>query len=210
MAENASAKFIQSSRRGLEGINHHFDLSADHEPCIDLCLSEKGLADALGLLRAASESSRVAGFAKAIYVIQVADDPICKIGVSSDPTRRVVDLQGSHYRELFLYGVVFCPTHKSVTIEQDVLSRAQDAGDRLMGEWIAAEPRAVMRMIFESAKDKRVPICDGRTWFDYKVQRTKAEYTARNNMSRCFPHGRRPSQYEDERRAALRQKLGMN
>lgn len=156
-----------------------FDLDEGVDSAATACRSPEGLADAIGMLTAlAGKNERTAGFEKAVYVIQVADDPICKIGVSANPIRRVADLQACHYRELFLYAVIFCPTRRSVTIEQEVLEQASQAGNRLLGEWVAYPPEVTLRMALETARDKRIDVCDGKTWFSNMVERTKVLHKA--------------------------------
>lgn len=183
MADLASPTLLKLKRSKRVGESHGcsiyektgqaFDLSGDFSVAMEACRSAEKLADAIGMLTAlAGAKDRTAGFEKAVYVIQVADDPICKIGVSANPLKRVEDLQGSHYRELFLYAVVFCPTRHAVAIEQAALARASEAGDRLMGEWVSMTPEDTLRMIFEVARDDNRAICDGRIWFDNMVQRT--------------------------------------
>jgi hypothetical protein len=152
-----------------------FNLSGDILPAMEACRKPEGIADAIGLLSAmAGEKTRSSGFEKAVYVIHVLDDPITKIGVSADPIKRLGDLQAAHYRELQLHAVIFCPKRNAVAIEQAVLRRASERGDRLLGEWIAAEPDEVLRMAIEAARDGDWPICDGRTWFENRVARVKA------------------------------------
>lgn len=143
-----------------------FDLSGDLDPFMDACRAKAGLDDAISLLTALADGpSRTAGFEKAVYVIRVAGDPISKIGVSANPSKRLMDLQAAHYRELELHAVIFCPKRKSVSIEQAVLQRANQAGNRLMGEWIADEPDNVLRAALECARDGKHQICDGASWF---------------------------------------------
>jgi hypothetical protein len=173
------AKRIESSKSVLGIYAPHgesFDLTGDFEAAKAACRDVQGVADAVGLLDAMSDDKRgrTSGFAKAVYVISVMDDPIAKIGVSANPIRRHADLQASHYRELVLNAVVFCPKHNAVAIEQEVLRRAREAGDGLMGEWIAADPDDVLHMVMEAAVSLDVPICDGRQWFDNQFAKARA------------------------------------
>lgn len=155
-------------------VGGEFDLSLDIDAAMAACRSAQGLADAIGMLSAlAGKNDRTSGFEKAVYVIQVGDDPICKIGVSANPLKRVADLQVAHYRELFLHAVIFCPLRQSVSIEQGVLSIAERQGTRLMGEWINDEPENVLRCALEVARDGGYSTCDGRRWFEDMVSRTK-------------------------------------
>lgn len=144
---------------------------------VGACRSPEGLADAVSLLEAIATTrtrTRSSGTERAVYIIQVADDPICKIGVSANPLRRALDLQAAHYREIFLWAVLFCPTRKSVSIEQKVLGNASADGTRLMGEWVAKDPLSVLMETLTVARDNQWPVCDGRTWFRNMVNRTVA------------------------------------
>lgn len=161
--------------RGNKGIV--FSFSEPLELYADLCRRPEGLADAIGMLRAlAEQKTRTSGFEKAVYVIAVKDSPITKIGISADPMKRLRDLQGSHYRELLLHGVIFCPGRNSMTIEQAVLEEANCDGTRLMGEWVAKAPEDVLMSALRIARDRRVDVCDGHTWFNNMVRRTKQLY----------------------------------
>ncbi len=157
-----------------------FDLFEGFDAAIDACRSPYGLADAIGMMTAiAGAKGRSAGFEKAIYVIQAGDEDISKVGVSADPLKRRQELQGAHYLPLTIYGVVFCPTRKSVTIEQSVLQAAAEGGTRLMGEWVSASPDTVLRKVLEIARDGDFPVCDGKTYLANMIARTRA--LARHN-----------------------------
>jgi hypothetical protein len=152
-----------------------FDLSQPLESFVDLCRSENGLASAIGMQRALADKKKDCGSQeRAVYVIGVDGAPHSKIGVSVDPIRRLFDLDGGHYHRLHLHGVIFCPTRKSVSIEQEVLERATLQGIRMNGEWINAQPEQVLMMALESARDGNWAICDAQTWFDNMVERTRS------------------------------------
>jgi hypothetical protein len=161
-----------------------FDLSEDIEPAMAACRSAEGLADAIGMLTAiGGRGHRTAGFEKAVYVIQVDEDPITKIGVSANPLERVADLQAAHYRELSLFAVIFCPLRQAVAIERGVLRRAEDTGTRLLGEWINADAHKVLRSAFEVARDGPFAVCDGKTWLANMIEKTKAMHRQQREMA---------------------------
>lgn len=142
---------------------------------IDECREFSGLAHAFGMMEALAEGKnyRTAGGPRSLYVMGIEDrDDIAKIGVSANAFRRVEDIQGSHYSRVRLYGVMFFPTRKSETVEQGVLREAQERGDRLMGEWIKARPADVFRAAMEYARDNKIPVTDGMTWFEDMRDRT--------------------------------------
>lgn len=173
-----------------------FDLSGDFDPLMELCKSPDGLANALGMLEAVAEGKRnKTGFAKAVYVINVDGDPITKIGVSTNPIRRLADLQAGHYRELRLHAVVFCPKHNSVKIEQEVLGRAVEKGTRLCGEWVNGEPDEVLREALTVARDLKVDVCDGKTWLANMIARTREAHAAQKAMAELESRMRRPIRY---------------
>lgn len=153
-----------------------FDLSGGFDDAMAACKEMQGIADALGLLEAMSDDckKRTSGFAKAVYIISVDGDPITKIGISANPIKRHADLQATHYRELVLNAVVFCPKHNALAIEQEVLRQARANGDGLMGEWVAMDPDDVLNMVMEASCSLDVPICDGRQWFKNQLAKARA------------------------------------
>jgi hypothetical protein len=124
------------------------------------------------MLRALGETG-AKGNEKAVYVIGVVDKPISKIGISYDPVGRLQGLQNSHYEELYLHAVVFCPTRKSGSIEQASLQSALESEKRLRGEWVDMPPEEALKLVLETARDNKWPVCDGATWFENMVIRTR-------------------------------------
>lgn len=170
---------------GIRSDNLAFDMGEDVSAFMSLCKSEDGLASAIGMLRAMSaKNSRTSGYEKAVYVIAVEGRAITKIGISADPIKRLRDLNNSHYRKLRLHGVVFCPTRKSGSIEQEALLRATLRKKRLKGEWTELEPDEALQVVLESARDGDWPTCDGRTYLDNMIARTKALHAYRCRMGR--------------------------
>lgn len=193
MPENAPAFKIDARHRFRQypngafrviQVGKVFDLGEDLDAHIEVCKEPAGLADAFGMMTALANDrrNRSSGFEKAVYVIQVEDDPICKIGISADAVARCNELQGAHYRNLFLHAVIFSPTRKAMTIEQAVLARASEEGNRLLGEWVNYEPDEVVRMALEFARDKKIPVCDGRTWFENVCERTRKAHKAMKEL----------------------------
>lgn len=148
------------------------------------CCDPRGWCDAFGMLEALSERSRTAGYAKAVYVIGVEGEAaVAKIGVSADPLRRVVELQSSHYRRLFLHGVIFTPTRKSETVEAAILNMADEDGDRMCGEWVNWTPEDTLSRALFYALNVGIPVCDAMTWRDDMIRRTKALAVKRRLMA---------------------------
>ena len=163
----------------------HFDLSQPMDKFIPILRDENTNSMAFGMLRAVGENG-VKGNEKAVYVIGLGDEPISKIGVSYDPVGRLVSLQGSHYADLHVHAVLFCPTRKSVSIEQVALGRATDMGKRLRGEWVAMKPDDALRLVLETARDNNWPVCDGKTWFDNMAARTRQLVQSRKTAKLSF------------------------
>lgn len=153
-----------------------FDLAGDRSGLAASCRDPKQLADAFGVMEALAEGKvgkRMGAPARALYLIQVGDDPIVKIGVSANPYRRLMDLQASNYRELFLWGVIFSPEEKAMTLEQRTLELASLRGNRLMGEWIAAEPEEVFADVLDMAAEHKVAICNAAVWLHNMMEQAK-------------------------------------
>lgn len=163
-------------RQKAERADLRFDLSGPREAFEETCRDPKSLADAFGVMEALCEKAgekKNGSTPRALYLIQVGDDPIVKIGVSANPYRRLLDLQGAHYRELFLWGVVFSPDVKAMTLEQRALELASQQGNRLMGEWIAAAPGKVFADVLNLAAEHKVAICNAEVWLHNMLERTK-------------------------------------
>lgn len=153
-----------------------FDLSGDRTAFEAACRDASLLANAFGVMEALAEGNagkRMGAPARALYLIQVGDDPITKIGVSANPYRRLLDLQKAHYRELFLWGVVFSPQEKAMTLEQRTLDLASQRGNRLMGEWIGAAPEEVFADVLEMSVQHKVVVCNAEIWLHNMMEQTK-------------------------------------
>lgn len=153
-----------------------FDLTSQSNLFEAACRDPSQLANAFGVMEALCEKvggKKNGSPPRALYLIQAGEDPIVKIGVSANPLRRLMDLQASHYRELFLWGVIFTPEMKAMTLEQRLLECAQQRGDRLMGEWVAAEPSDLFREILGLAAQHKIAICNAEVWLHNMMERTK-------------------------------------
>lgn len=153
-----------------------FDLSGDLECFEERCRSPEPLAQAFGVQEAMLEKTngkRTSPGEYALYLIQVEDDPIVKIGISTQPRLRLQSIQDAHYRELSIWGVVYSPDRQVMTIEQSVLGWANQAGNRLRGEWIAAEPKEIFMRVLEVARDQNIAVCDAGVWTANLLNRTK-------------------------------------
>lgn len=150
-----------------------FDLSQPLKKFVPILRNAEIYAKAFGMLRALGANGSK-GNEKAVYVIGVDGRPITKIGVSFDPTKRLVDLQSGHYRKLYIYAVLFCPTRKSVSIEQAALHRASEENKRLNGEWVEMSAEDALLLVLETARDNGWAVCDGQTWFENMTSRTYA------------------------------------
>lgn len=153
---------------------HSFDIGNDLQPFMDVCRSHDGLARAFGMVEALSDEGkgRTSGFARVLYIIGVDGEPgICKIGISSNPFRRLSDLQGAHYRPLWLHSVLFFPTRKAMTVEQHFLS---NSAERMCGEWLAVEPDDLLSRVLSHSRDEKIPVIDGGNWFKDITARTYA------------------------------------
>ncbi|MEM9085319.1 MAG: hypothetical protein AAGB23_05300 [Pseudomonadota bacterium] len=147
-----------------------FHPECDVELAAKACSDPEGWRTAIGMLEAIAEKGRSSGAAKALYVIGVEGrEDVCKIGVSANPLKRLDDLQGGHYRKLFLHGIAFSPLHKAVTVEQGVLA----CDDRLRGEWMADNVESVLRRALLFAFENKIGLIDGKTYFADMAKRTR-------------------------------------
>ena len=150
-----------------------FDLSSGIDKILPCFRDEVGIAQALGMMRAMG-GDKAKGLERAVYVIGVEDRDISKIGVSADPMGRLGDLQGCHYRKLYLHGLVFPVRRHSVSIEQAALRTAREAGNGLNGEWVSMKPQDALRLVVETARDGKWNITDARGWYRNVICRVKA------------------------------------
>lgn len=146
------------------------DLNASMAAATESVCDPEGWAHAIGMLEAIAEQGRQSGDAKALYVIGVEDrETIAKIGVSANPIARLAELQGSHYRRLYLHAIVFTPMRNAVKIERGVLQ----APERMQGEWLELSVGDVLTRALEYARDNEIPVVDGRNWFADTAKRTR-------------------------------------
>lgn len=163
-------------KRQVEKADLCFDLTGDRTGFQAACREPSRLADAFGVMEALAEGGggkAMGAPARALYLIQVGDDPIVKVGVSANPYRRLMDLQKANYRELFLWGVVFSPKEKAMTLEQRTLELAFARGNRLMGEWVSSTPEAVFTDVLNMASEHKVAVCNAEVWLHNMMEQTK-------------------------------------
>lgn len=134
------------------------------------CRDVTMIARAAGMMEALVEDGC---YERALYLIQVDDDPIVKVGVSCNPVKRLEQLQAANYRELFLWCVVFTASKQATTLERRVLEWASESGNRLHGEWINSEPHMVFEKVIDFATEHQIPTCNAEIWLDNHIQRVK-------------------------------------
>lgn len=169
----------RDSRRGYQTRDFFypikfFDASAPLSERVRLCRCPEGAAKANGLGAALAEGG-TGGGPRAVYVIGVEGEKVCKIGVSNAPVRRWADLQASHYKELFLFGALYMAgNRKCESVEAEALSRAEKVSDWRRGEWVGLEPEHAFDMVIQSADDLKIRNCDPATWVVNMHERTRA------------------------------------
>ncbi|WP_164903241.1 GIY-YIG nuclease family protein [Rhizobium leguminosarum] len=80
-------------------------------------------------------------FHDAVYVVGTAYPSCVKVGMATDPTARLAQLQTGNHERLFLHRVFW--THReqdASALEQRAHSFLQSKTDRLVGEWFACAP----------------------------------------------------------------------
>ena len=93
-----------------------------------------------------------------IYVAHEAEDPsVCKIGLTSNPYRRLAGLQQATWRHL-VFGAVFTTAswREGILIESAV--RSLLSGVQVRGEWYRISLDRVGSMVLEAAKSAMVEI----------------------------------------------------
>lgn len=87
-----------------------------------------------------------------IYVAQSGDDGPVKIGVSSDPVRRIKQLNTGSAVKIVLIGFFVCGSWLIARILEATVHAALAAW-RLNGEWFDVSPETARRTIVEKAAD---------------------------------------------------------
>lgn len=159
-------------------VRSEFDLSKPLESFVPILRDAERYSKAFGMLKAFGESGSKNN-EKAVYILGVEGRGISKIGVSFDPLKRYADIQSSNYRKLYIHAVIFCPTRKSVSIEQAVLRNAESCDKRLNGEWVEMPADETLLLALEVARENKWPVCDGQTWFENIAAKTFAMASVR-------------------------------
>lgn len=87
-----------------------------------------------------------------IYVYAMSAEGRTKVGISSNPKKRLDTLQTAHAAQIVLVGLLACETREEARAVEASIHRRL-AASRLMGEWFAVEPAAV----------QEIPACDPKT-----------------------------------------------
>lgn len=125
---------------------------------------------------------------QAVYVIAVDGLPVSKIGVTTNPTLRLEQLQQSHWAGLSIYSLLWSPGRKAEKVEADALAAASEMGVRLRGEWVAMEPEEALETVLKSGRFNKAPLCDGSTWVKNWKLRLEALNKSRVERDRLKRH----------------------
>lgn len=127
-----------------------------------------------------------------VYVIGFARNDIVKIGSATCPQSRLLSLQCGNPFELRVLGLVCVYEGSAFEIEHAAHKVASSR--RIRGEWFAMEPHEAVEAIIKAARNMKAK------FGAYSVERRRidAEYDAEI------------SNREDQRRANMRRKLGID
>lgn len=106
---------------------------------------------------------RAKGMPSAVYVVAPADMPVCKIGIASDPTSRLISLQGGNWNPLAVMSLLWLDVG-AYEIEQLALRAAREMDLHIRGEWIAADPVQACELVLKAARHSSRPAYDSATW----------------------------------------------
>jgi hypothetical protein len=84
----------------------------------------------------------------AIYLI--ADDPSgpTKIGISNNPIKRLAQIQTSHFKKLWLYGIYWMPSRQTAETAEAWLLETVYKDRRLEGEWVKVPARELSPRLY--------------------------------------------------------------
>lgn len=136
---------------------------------------------------------RAKGMPSAVYVIAPTDMPVCKIGIASDPTSRLISLQGGNWNQLGVHSLLWSDVG-AYEIEQLALRAAKEMDLHVRGEWIAAEPAEACELVLKAARHSRRPVFDSATWMNNWAIRMNAVAEARGRadaIGKLKPRGRK-------------------
>lgn len=131
--------------------------------------------DALAILSAYTARQVQSGEPRgedALYVISVDGLPVCKIGYSFYPAKRLIELQQQTWCDLRLSAVFYPLNWKADRLERAVLDKAKELDLIIRGEWLNVSAEDAVALIAKIAKGKKKLLAGSDTYFDNLASRT--------------------------------------
>lgn len=130
-----------------------------------------------------------------VYIVQAGEDGPVKIGMAVDPVLRFRELQSANWQELTMPAIVPVFGNR-LKLEREAHRVATPY--RIRGEWFDLTPVEAVSAVIRAASNIGMDIAP----FELAQQRAKEERGARYRMQFA--------QEEEDRRAAMRRRLGMD
>lgn len=117
----------------------------------------------------------------AIYIIKVVDQPICKIGYSSYPTKRLLELQQATWCKLRLAAAFFIINGKPAYLEGDIKEALKKQRRLVRGEWFRGEVEEIAKVVIDLARENEYRLCGSDVFLDNWTARVASIANARDD-----------------------------
>lgn len=129
------------------------------KPAIIASLGDRPAIDACMKWAESSDSRLV----RAVYVFDVPDQGISKIGISNDPFKRLRQIRQNLWCEIEIVALLWALHHPSTLIEGAALTEANRRGLKLRGEWVDMPACDAVELIVDTLDPVHL-ISDPRTF----------------------------------------------
>jgi len=206
LSENLGKLYSSVATVSLDGVEH--EIPIQYERLSSDRMSVEQIADraadryhndlAMRLAEAiATEKSKLVD--SAVYVIGTSDPNVCKIGIASNPSKRLAGLQCARHDEINVKALFWSMDGKAQGLEQLSLRIASKMGLRLKGEWVALDAAGATTLISAVVASMASPFADSSMWIrNRKALSESKRLLAEARNDNAVPSGHRIiSLYDD-------------
>lgn len=137
----------------------YFSPTAKIGDIIDLCrnpVENAKLSEMAGRIRVSDPDMNLV----AVYAIEAGAYGFCKVGLTSEPLKRLKTLQVAHWADLRIASLVWTTYRQAVEIEKLVLKAGKEMGIGANGEWLATDSAEVAELCIKAARYSNSLIAD--------------------------------------------------
>lgn len=178
-------------------------LPQDRERADDIALAScdrQPIEDACRVAAAISEE-RGARSEDAVYVIGPSERSACKIGLASDPLKRLAELQTGSPERLKVFALFWSMDRQAKLLESLALRVASDMGLRIRGEWVRLVPAEAAKLVAAVASGMGASFADSAMWMRNRHRLVEAKRNlreGRESQNVMYLGGRIIARYGDD------------